>query len=499
MASADAFALAARHYADGKLAVAQQLAYSVVATEPRHAEALYMLGLIAWRTGNLGLAAEHLNRSLQLKPDSPDLANNLGIVLHELGQLDAAVSAYRHALHLRPALPSARTNLATALKEQGYLEEAIVHYREAVKIQPDQAAVYYSLSDLATAGLFEFAPEELSRIKLMLASEHLSAFDRSLCAFVLARVLDKEGHFEEAFACYQQANNLRKRLLQEQNLAFSVSGHEDLIDRLITVYDQAYFERVRGWGTDSELPLFIVGMPRSGSSLVEQILASHPRVCGTGELGEIPELLGLFRSQVSELTQRSPDSCPLTPVSWPVMFDERTARGLAADYLKRLEHLGQGTDRVINKTLENHLHLGVIATLFPHARIVHCRRDPLDVCVSCYFQNLHKISFAWSLEDIGAYYRGYEKLMDHWRRVMPIEIHDVCYEQLVEDQETVTRKLVGWCGLEWDDRCLSFWKTRRVVRTASTVQVRKPVSTESVGRWRHYRSHLEPLLKALGR
>ena len=177
----------------------------------------------------------------------------------------------------------------------------------------------------------------------------------------------------------------------------------------------------------------------------------------------------------------------------------RDAGKIAEEIVQHLASLGQGAARVTIKTLSNFLHLGVIATLFPRARVIHCRRDPLDVCLSCYFQNFRGVTFAWSLEDIGAYYRTYEKLMAHWSRVLPMPIHEVSYEELVNDQEAVSRKLLSFCGLDWDERCLTFWNTRRVVQTASAVQVRKPISRQAIGRWRNYRSHLGPLLKALGK
>jgi hypothetical protein len=166
--------------------------------------------------------------------------------------------------------------------------------------------------------------------------------------------------------------------------------------------------------------------------------------------------------------------------------------------LQRTQLLGKGAARVVFKNLENFLHLGVIATLLPGARIIHCRRDPLDVCLSCYFQNFTHISFAWSLDDIGAYHRSYEKLMAHWQSVLPLEIHEIRYEDLVQDQEGVTRNLLTFCSLDWDERCLSYFKTRRAVRTASALQVRKPIFTSAVGRWKLYRSHLGPLFSALG-
>jgi hypothetical protein len=180
-----------------------------------------------------------------------------------------------------------------------------------------------------------------------------------------------------------------------------------------------------------------------------------------------------------------------------LLANQRVTGELANAYLDQLADLGKGAARVTVKTLSNFLHLAEIATLFPGARIIHCRRNPFDLCLSCYFQNFKDMAFAWSLEDIGICYRAYEKLMAHWSGVLPLPIHEVIYEELVDNQEPITRKLLNFCGLDWDERCMAFFKTRRVVRTASTIQVRKPISRQAVGRWQHFRSHLGPLFAAL--
>jgi hypothetical protein len=313
--------------------------------------------------------------------------------------------------------------------------------------------------------------------------------ERSLFCFTLAGEHARAGHTDEAFAAYRQAYELRRGLLQDRGQAFDAARHRAYVDRLIAAFDPAYFRRAAGWGSDSELPVFVVGMPRSGSTLVEQILASHPQVFGAGELGELPRLTArLAKAAGSADPQRTPLPLP----------DEATARQLAAALLGQLTRLGGGATRVVAKTLENFLLLGVIATLFPRARVIHCRRDPLDVALSCYFQNFQSLDFTWSLDDIAAYYREYERLMAHWHRVLPLPIHEVCYEDLVRRQEEVSRALLAHCGLDWDERCLAFFENRRAVRTASTLQVRKPISTQSIGRWQRYRAHLGPLLSALG-
>jgi tetratricopeptide (TPR) repeat protein len=584
---AAAFELATRSHAEGKLALAEQFALSVLTEEPAHAEALHLLGIIALQKGNASLAVDYLNRSLlcdghnavvwknmgdvylaagdlvsgvasyeralrlephfadahdhlgialqhlgyleravashqeavrlapdlarahnnlanalrsqgksaevaaafeqahRLAPECPEFVYNLGTALHEEGELERAVDCYRLALRMRPGHADASNNLATALKEQGNLDEAIAQFRQTLCLKPDHASALYNLSELAAVGHYQFAPEELERVKALAQSPRVSALERSLCGFAVASVLDKQKAYDEAFAYYRMANDLRRP--QDHGVAFDAARHEAFVDGIIATYDEAYFERVRDWGVDTDLPVFIIGMPRSGSTLVEQILASHPSVFGAGELGQMPQLLAKLAADSQYL-----NGTPLLP-------DPRAARDMAAAYLKCLQSVGKGAPRVTIKTLENYLHLGAIATLFPRARIIHCRRDPLDICVSCYCQNFNHLDFTWSLDDIGAYYRAYEKLMAHWDRVLPVRIHEVYYEELIHNQEAVSRDLVSFCDLDWDERCLSFFKTRRVVRTASTVQVRKPISTKSIGRWKHYRSHLGPLLAALGR
>ena len=222
-------------------------------------------------------------------------------------------------------------------------------------------------------------------------------------------------------------------------MTFDAQAHWALTERIIACQGRSYFERVKKWGTETELPVFIIGMPRSGSTLVEQILASHPRVYGGGEIGDLRP----FLAQVTTQPDREIYATPPVP-------NIRAARTWAADYLRRVTIHASAAGRVTIKTLENFMHLGVIATLFPRARVFHCRRDPVDVCLSCYFQNFHNVDFAWSLEDIGAYYQAYERLMAHWSRVLPLQIHEVRYEELIHEQEAVTRAclpIAAWTGM----------------------------------------------------
>lgn len=471
----------------GQPASAAHYYREAIRLRPSLASAHNNLGNVLREQGKLDEAAAAYAKALELLPDYADAAYNLGLCLHEQGELDSALAHYRHALRLKSGWANAHNNLGSALKEQGLLDEAITQFQEALKHAPEHALALYNLSELAAVGQYVFAPSELECLQGLVARETVTPLERSLGAFALATVYNRQGDHDQAFAYCRQANELRRGKWQPGTVPFDPVGHRALVERIVATHDEAYFEAVKDWGTETDMPIFIIGMPRSGTTLVEQILASHPLVFGAGEIDEVPRLSPRFktRAAVDFYTDK------LLPTVG-------AARALAADYLKYLTKLSKGASRVTVKTLENVLHLGVIATLFPGARIIHCRRDPMDICVSCYFQNFRDIEFAWSLEDIGVYYGAYEKLMAHWARVLPLPIHEVVYEELIHNQERVSRKLLDNCGLDWDEHCLSFYNTRRVVRTASSVQVRKPMSTKAIGRWKRYRAYLEPLFKALG-
>jgi hypothetical protein len=261
-----------------------------------------------------------------------------------------------------------------------------------------------------------------------------------------------------------------------------------LIDRQIATFDEAFIQQQRPAASTTEVPIFVVGMPRSGTTLVEQILSSHSGVVGAGELPFVGQLVN-FVARTSATLGGYPACLP--------SLELENLQDLANRYMARLDQIDGRASRVIDKLPGNLLHLGFIALLFPQARVVYCRRDPLDVCLSCYFQNLSKINYSWSLEDLGFCHREYERMMAHWRQVLPLRMIEVRYEDLVRQQEGVSRQLVAFCGLEWEDRCEAFYKNTRPVHTASALQVRKPMYSSSIGRWRHYEAYLEPLRQAL--
>jgi tetratricopeptide (TPR) repeat protein len=462
--------------------------HQAIRLRPEDAEAFANLGAALKQLGKREAAAEALTQAVRLNPNKVDAANLGGMVYQELGNLDQAIECYRHALRVRPDYADACNNLATAYKELGLLDESVAQYRETLRLHPDHAFAYYNLSQFVAERRHRFTEEDFRRLRELAVSVDRQRVERSVLAFALAGALDAQGDYEEAFHYYRLANELRHTWLEQNNRAFDAAGHRDLISDVIATFERAYFERAAEWGEAEDEPILILGMPRSGTTLVSHILSSHPAVFGAGELGAFPQL-------VAEQHGKTIVSSRLPP---PVPFaSAAAARDMAARFLQRLQERAKGKPRVAVKTLENFVYLGMIATALPRTRVLYCRRDPRDTCLSCYFQNFQGMDYAFSLEDIAAYYNQYERLMNHWREVAPLPILDVPYEDLIADPEEVIRGMLAHCGLDWDERCLAFYNTRRPVQTASTLQVRKPLSPKSIGRWKNYAAHLEPLLQAL--
>ena len=455
--------------------------------DARHVAAHNNLGDVLTLLHRPREALTHLQRALELDPNCVAAHNNLGVACKELDRPDDAHRAFRRALELDPHYFPALNNLGNELFAGGQISEGTDYHVRALALEPDNVASYYALSGNSKHA---FSDEALARMNSLLARPQLAAGDRELLHFALTQIDDRLGCYDEAFAHAQQANQTKKQGLARQGLAFDPLEHERLVDDLIATFTPELFARFQSHGVASELPVFIVGMPRSGTTLVEQILSSHPQAHGAGELGDLEQLVADLPAKLGT-TLRYPKCVP--------QLDRITGERVAQAHLDSLRQRGGAASRVIDKMTVNFLHLGLIALLFPRARIIHCRREPRDTCLSCYFHNFASpgLGFAFDLGDLGFYYRQYQRLMEHWEKVLPIRVHHLDYEELVADQEKHTRELLGYCGLEWDERCLAFHQTRRVVKTASALQVREPIYRKSVGRWQPYEKHLGPLLEAL--
>ena len=456
--------------------------------DPRLVEAHNNLGNALRDAGRPEAAVERYERALAIRPDYAEAHNNLGVALGDLGHTEEAVAAHRRALELQPDWTDAHAGLGAALQVLGRIEEAIAHYERALDLDPDHARAHHNL---AMAREADSAEEEIARLERRLGDAALTEKDATTLRFALGKLCDDTARFDDAFAHYAAANALKRTELARQGLSFDAALHERLVDRLIAAFDRTVFAGRSHLGDPSDVPVFIVGMPRSGTTLVEQILASHSCVFGAGELEHVGHLV---TSLAAEIGSGAPyPECVGA-------LDPATAGRLGRTYVEQLRANAPDAARITDKLPGNFLHLGAIALLLPGARVVHCRRDAFDTCLSCYFQSFNRtLAYAYDLNELGGYYRQYARLMAHWREVLPLPLLELDYEELIENQEEVSRRLVDFCSLDWETACLAFHETERAVQTASLSQVRRPIYRSSLARWRNYEAHLAPLRAALGR
>jgi tetratricopeptide (TPR) repeat protein len=479
-----------------RLPEALALAQQAVALKPNHPRAQFILGSVLLTSGDMTGAAKHLREAIRLKPDFVEAQHNLARALLDPGQVGEAEMWFREALRFGAGTASAHTNLANALIAQGRIDEACAALQEALRLDPKHVPAISALGNLAAARQYCFTPEQIAAIEELAGRESLPPTDRINLDFALGAIFDRLGEYAKAFRYYHRGNELRKEYERERGVVFNPDACRRMTDRLIAAYSPAYFERLRSFGVDSERPVFIVGMLRSGTTLVEQILASHPAVHGAGELPHLGTMVNNLSQRLGG-TEKYPECIN--------SLGAAAVRILAGEYEESLTQASRGRKspeplRIIDKMPSNYLNLGLIATLFPRAHIIHCRRDPVDTCLSCYFQNFkEEIAYTLDLRHLGQYYRDYERLMAHWAAVLPMPVFDLSYEELTAQQETTSRQLVSHSGLEWDERCLRFHETARAVQTASLLQVRQPMYRASVGRWKRYEAFVGPLLEELGR
>jgi tetratricopeptide (TPR) repeat protein len=423
--------------------------------------------------------------ALRVDPGHAEAHNGLGFVRHEQGQFEEAKGYYREALRLQPDLASAHGNLGTVLGELNEFDAALVCFREALRHNPNHAGAYAQIATMLRGKLPE---ADLAAMRQLLAEPHLSDGKRSALHFGLAQVLDAQGVYDEAAEHLSYANALCQADWQKRGKGYDPTEHTRFVDELIAAFTPEYFERVLGFGVETERPVFIVGLPRSGTTLTEQVLASHSQVFGAGELRYVRDT---FEALPQALNREA------TPVECVPRLDRATCDRVAQRQLDRLRALNEPAPRITDKLPDNYLYLGLIATLFPRVRLIHCRRELRDVAVSCWMTHFRQIRWASALEHIASRFHEYQRLMEHWRRVLPVPLLEVDYEETVADLEGVARRLVAWCGLEWEPACLAFHENRRPVRTASVSQVRQPIYRRSVARWKHYENTLGTLFAQL--
>ncbi len=465
----------------GRLVEACRAYRQALALQPALAGVWQCLAELCVQLERLEEAADAFRRALALEGERVDLWLRLGQVEELRGRMDEVLAAYRQALRLQPDHADAHYLLGNALSGLGRFEEAAQAFHTALRANPALTAVYYALSQIRS---YRFSADEAQQMEALHRQSALSDEQRSFLDFALCRAAEQQRRYDDAFRFLAEGN----RLARKQH-HYDSAEMEAFFRDIRSVFNRKFFARRQDFGVTDQTPIFIVGMMRSGTSLVEQILASHPQVHGAGELTDLKQIIYYFDGE-------------LNLQAYPAQVPELAAaqvRARALEYLARLKARAGVAARVSDKMPGNFRYLGMIRLMFPRAKIIHCRRHPLDTCLSCYrlhFSGAHP--YAYDLQELGHYYRLYAGLMAHWHTVLPGYIHDVQYESLVADQETETRRLLDFCGLPWHPACLDFHKTERAVITSSLSQVREPIYRGSLQKWKRYEQHLGPLIAALG-
>jgi tetratricopeptide (TPR) repeat protein len=444
-----------------------------------------------------------LRNAIKLSPDSPRARFQLANQLIAIGNLDEAEELIRELRDTESDRLSVTLTHVRILERKGDLAgaTAILETIDAKEhTNPDVAIIYAVV--LEQQGRTE---EALAILQASLKANGLAVIEGIYINFTLGDVYDALGRYDEAFEAYRVGNANRKKAFfkfdQTENRRTGTAA------RLIAQYELEHYRGCPQSTLETDVPIFIVGMPRSGTSLTEQILASHSQVYGAGELTSLRDCVRATYEDPSQKRQWSPleiidkdpsvDQQCMVPKNWPTMTAEQLT-ALGTRYLQYIRKLNPDAHRITDKMPYNFILAPLIAKVFPRGKIIHCRRHPLDTCLSCYFQNFTGGSeYSFDLAELGKFYRNYVEVMEYWRSTLQVPMLEVDYEQLVQDPEPNVRAILDYCELEWESECLNFHKSKRAISTASYQQVRKPIYTRSAGRWRNYEKHLGPLIAAL--
>jgi Flp pilus assembly protein TadD len=469
----------------GRYDEAEKLLARCVELAPGFAAARHNYATVLYRQNKAAEAIDQVDRLLSEDPKNPGYRNLKAAALGRIGEYEASIALYRSVLQDQPHQPKVWMSLGHGLKTVGRQEEAVEAYRRAVGLAPNLGEAWWSLANLKTV---TFSAEDVAAMERQLARPDLTDEDRFHLDFALGKAREDEGADEAAFAHYARGNALRRQALDYE--ADETTTH---VRRSKALFTREFFAERQGWGCDAPDPIFVVGLPRAGSTLVEQILASHSLVEGTQEL---PDIIALAR-RLGGRAKRASEG------RYPDVLAELSAADLKAvgeEYLVRAQvHRKVGRPFFIDKMPNNFAHLGLIQLALPNAKIVDARRHPLGCGFSAFKQHFARgQGFTYDLTDIGRYYADSVELMAHFDAVLPGRVHRVVYEAMVADPEGETRALLAACGLPFEDACLRFYENDRAVRTASSEQVRKPIFTDAADHWRRFEPWLEPLKTALG-
>jgi len=509
-------AMAAEHRKAGRLNEAKALCREVLRIDQENVDALRVMGAMALSEGRLDEAVRFFRRAVDHAPDFVGAIIDLGQALKEQNRFEEAIACFHNAIRIEPGnvkahfllgstlSPSALTyeaieafertlelrpdhvgahlGLGHVLKTVGRQDEAVEAYRECIRLRPGNGASYWSLANLKT---YRLSSEDIQEMESKLENGVADKESEVNFLFALAKATEDRGDFDAAWQLYEKGNSERRMMEY-----YDPVNSEDTHDRVIEVFNQEFLSEHSGQGHADPAPIFVIGLPRSGSTLIEQILASHSQVEGTSELPYIAHATAALNLNRADGVNYPEAVRELGPVHLD---------SLGAGYLRTAQmHRTEGTPRFVDKMPNNFPSVGLIHLVLPNAKIIDARRHPMDSCLSCYRQLFARgQTFTYDLTDIGEYFLEYQRLMDHWHSVLPGRVLTVQYEDVVQDFEGQVRRLLEYCELPWEDACLRFYETDRPVRTASSEQVRQPVHSKSIGFWRNYEDELGELRTVL--
>lgn len=469
----------------GRYEDAEHLLARCLELAPNFHAARQNYALVLHRSNQSERALAEIERLLARQPDNAGARNLKAVVLCRLGDYEPAIRLYGELLKQYPRQSRVWMSYGHALKTAGHQERSIAAYRKCLELEPGFGEVWWSLANLKT---FRFSTDDVATMRAQLQRPGLGDDDRLHLEFAIGKAQEDAGEYADSFGHYARGNAVR-----HAQLRYSADDTHARVQRIKRTYTREFFAARGGAGSDAPDPIFIVGLPRAGSTLIEQILSSHSQVEGTMELPEVTSISRDLRGRGD-----ADDSMPYHDVV--ERLDHAELRALGEQYLANTRvQRKAGTPLFIDKMPNNFMHIGLIQLMLPKAKIIDARRHPLACGFSGFKQHFARgQAFSYSLDDIGRYYRDYVELMAHFDAVLPGRVHRVVYETMVEDTEAEVRRLLDYCGLPFEDACLRFFENARPVRTASSEQVRQPIYREGVDHWRHYEPWLSPLKSALG-
>lgn len=454
---------------------------SILKVRPDFTPARTEYGFVCLDRDEFAEAKRHFREAIRSAPKNSRAVQGLGLVHERLGDIEKAVATWERCLEISPNEPQVLSSLGQCCVQVGRIEQGRQYLNQAIRIAPRLAEAHLGL---AMSGKASEADAQISRLEMLIDDAGVVGDQRVRMHFSLGKLYEDISEHEKAFEQYQAGNSVKRSMIE-----YDSKQTTTLVNSFIDFFSSDLFSKLKGTiSSASQRPLFVLGMPRSGTTLVEQILASHPSVHGAGEL-----------SHIEKLVRRMPDFLD-PPISFPHCL-EHIAIGKLQDeadaYSSMLDRVAPDAVRVVDKMPKNFFYAGLISLMWPEAKIVWCRRDPLDTCISCFNRFfIRGQPFSWDLSELGHYFSEHERLGEHWRKVLPVEMFEVSYEELTENPEQVVRALIDFVGLSWDEQCLNFHETDRRVKT-NPLQVRQPIYRTSVSRAKHFDPWIAPLKEAL--